>query len=61
MYRVAVAMEEVEQEKLQQILQESFSEAWEFLTIKSQEKLLEVVEEGKADIVFLSLPLENLL
>ena len=59
MYRVAVAMEEVEQEKLQQILQESFSEAWEFLTIKSQEKLLEVVEEGKADIVFLSLPLEN--
>lgn len=59
MYRVAVAMEETEQENLQQILQESFFEIWEFLTIKNQEELLEAVEEGKVDMVFLSLLLEN--
>lgn len=59
MYRVAVAMEETEQENLQRILQESFSEAWEFFTIIKQEELLEIVEERKADIVFLSLSLEK--
>lgn len=59
MYRVAVVMEETEQENLQQILQESFSETWEFLTIKKQEELLKIVEEGETALVFLSLSMEN--
>lgn len=59
MYRVALAMEENEQKILQEILQENFSEIWEFYMIKSQEILLDMVEEGKVDMVFLSLPLEG--
>ena len=59
MYRVALATEETEQEILQEILQENFSEIWEFYFIKSQEMLLDIVEEGKVDMVFLSLPLEG--
>lgn len=59
MYRVAIAMEETEYVKLQQILEECFFESWEFIFIKNQEELMEAVEDGKTKMVFLSLSLEK--